>query len=87
VVILSGAEGEAKDLLNGETLRGAQGNIQRSRKNQRKEISMKRLYSVLIAMAMLVIFVPTAALAAGASGFPTWSQHLTKGRFTVLPLF
>jgi hypothetical protein len=38
-------------------------------------------------MAMLVIFVPTAALAAGASGFPTWSQHFTKGRFSVLPLF
>ena len=48
---------------------------------------MKRLYSVLIAMALLVIFVPAAALAKGASGFPTWSQHLTKGRFTVLPLF
>ena len=38
-------------------------------------------------MAMLVIFVPAAALAAGASGFPTWSQHFTKGRFKVLPLF
>ena len=48
---------------------------------------MKRLYSILIAMALLVIFVPAAALAKGASGFPTWSQHLTKGRFTVLPLF
>ena len=48
---------------------------------------MKRLYSILIAMTMLVIFVPAAALAAGASGFPTWSQHFTKGRFTVLPLF
>jgi uncharacterized protein DUF1566 len=48
---------------------------------------MKRLYSILIAMAMLVLFVPAAALAAGASGFPTWSSKFTKGRFTVLPLF
>jgi hypothetical protein len=52
-----------------------------------RSISMKRLYSILIAMAMLVIFVPTAALAAGAAGFPTWSSKFAKGRFTVLPLF
>ncbi len=48
---------------------------------------MRRLCSALTAMALLVIFVPTAALAAGASGFPTWSSKFTKGRFTVLPLF
>jgi hypothetical protein len=56
-------------------------------KKQKEKISMKRLYAILIAMAMLILFVPTAAMAAGGSGFPTWSQHFTKGRFTVLPLF
>jgi phage baseplate assembly protein gpV len=48
---------------------------------------MKKHYSILIVMVTLIGFLPVAALAAGASGFPTWSQHLTKGRFTVLPLF
>jgi Protein of unknown function (DUF1566) len=50
----------------------------------RERISMNRLYSILITMALLVSFVPTAALAAG---FPTWSSKLTKGRFPVLPRF
>lgn len=48
---------------------------------------MKRLCSILIPTLMLVVFVPAAALAAGGSGFPTWSSKFTKGRFTVLPAF
>ena len=56
-------------------------------KKQKEEILMKRLYSILIATLMLLIFVPAAAMAAGASGFPTWSSKFTKGRFTVLPAF
>ena len=47
---------------------------------------MKRLFPVILAF-MTALLVPAPLLAAGSSGFPTWSQHLTKGRFTVLPLF
>ena len=48
---------------------------------------MKKLYLSLIVICALMTFLPVAALAAGGSGFPTWSSKLTKGRFTVLPLF
>ena len=47
---------------------------------------MKRSFPVILAL-LTVLVVPTMIFAAGGSGFPTWSQHLTKGRFTVSPLF
>jgi uncharacterized protein DUF1566 len=46
---------------------------------------MKNSISGLV-IAVLLSF-PAIALAAGASGFPTWSSTFTKGRFTVLPAF
>ena len=48
---------------------------------------MKKLYLSLIVAGALVALLPAAGLAAGASGFPTWSSKFTKGRFTLLPLF
>lgn len=48
---------------------------------------MKKLYSSLIVIGALITFLPVAAMAAGGSGFPTWSSTFTKGRFTVLSLF
>lgn len=47
---------------------------------------MKRLHAAPIALAILVVLVPAAVLAKGAP-VPTWSQHLTKGRFTALRPF
>jgi uncharacterized protein DUF1566 len=47
---------------------------------------MKKFYLSLIVIGALIAFLPVAAMAAGGSGFPTWSSKLTKGRFTVLPL-
>src|SRR5262249_61948747 len=48
---------------------------------------MKRLSTIVGIAIALAVSLPAAAWAAAASGFPTWSQHFTKGRFTVLPLF
>jgi uncharacterized protein DUF1566 len=48
---------------------------------------MKKFYLSLIVIGALITFLPVAVMAAGGSGFPTWSSKLTKGRFTVLPLF
>jgi hypothetical protein len=48
---------------------------------------MKKVCSSFTAIIIVLALLPDAAVAAGATGFPSWSQHLTKGRFTVLPLF
>jgi Protein of unknown function (DUF1566) len=47
---------------------------------------MKRLFPIIVAF-VAALSAPAPLLAAGASGFPSWSSKFTKGRFTVLPLF
>jgi uncharacterized protein DUF1566 len=47
---------------------------------------MKRLSPIVLSF-VAALLVPATLLAAGASGFPTWSSTFTKGRFTVLPAF
>jgi hypothetical protein len=56
-------------------------------RNNKEGLTLKKLYSTVITLVFLALFIP-AAVQAAARHFPSWDKKVTgSGRFTVLPQF